>query len=69
MSAPKVGDDFPEGVSFTYIPYAPENDDVVACGLPVKYDASKGSRSAKTNESNSHASTDTDLQLVRRIQN
>ncbi|KAH8885749.1 Redoxin [Thozetella sp. PMI_491] len=35
----KAGDDFPEGVTFLYVP--PTGDlDITACGLPVKYDAS-----------------------------
>ncbi|KAI1463693.1 Redoxin [Daldinia caldariorum] len=41
MSALNVGDSFPEGVSFTYVPYTPELAGVTACGVPVKYDASK----------------------------
>ncbi|KAI1772736.1 Redoxin [Hypoxylon cercidicola] len=41
MSALKAGDDFPEGVTFTYVPYNPEQGSVTACGMPVKYDASK----------------------------
>jgi len=36
-----VGDTFPEKVTFTYIPYTPEKDEINACGIPVKYDASK----------------------------
>ena len=42
MSALKAGDDFPEGVTFTYVPYNPDQGAVTACGIPVKYDASKG---------------------------
>lgn len=38
----KAGDAFPEGVSFTYVPYTPEQDDIIACGMGIKYDASKG---------------------------
>ena len=41
MSELKVGDTFPEGVAFQYIPYTPENGDISACGIPTKYDASK----------------------------
>ncbi|KAI2634895.1 Redoxin [Hypomontagnella submonticulosa] len=41
MSALKVGDAFPEGVTFTYVPYNPEQSAVTSCGVPVKYDASK----------------------------
>ncbi|KAK0613062.1 putative peroxisomal membrane protein [Bombardia bombarda] len=36
----KAGDSFPEGVTFTYV--APTGElDVLACGLGIKYDASK----------------------------
>lgn len=42
MSALKAGDAFPDGVSFTYIPYTPEKKDLGSCGIPVKYDASAG---------------------------
>jgi hypothetical protein len=42
MSAPKVGDSFPEGVVFSYVPYTPETADITACGIPINYDASKG---------------------------
>ncbi|KAI0011386.1 Redoxin [Xylariaceae sp. FL0662B] len=41
MSALTAGDTFPEGVTFTYVPYSPEQPDVTACGIPIKYDASK----------------------------
>lgn len=37
-----VGSTFPEDVSFMYIPYTPEKAGLNACGLPVKYNASKG---------------------------
>lgn len=41
MSGLKVGDSFPEGVTFTYV--QPAGDlNVTACGIPIKYDASKG---------------------------
>ncbi|ROV95327.1 hypothetical protein VSDG_06072 [Cytospora chrysosperma] len=36
-----VGSTFPEDVSFMYIPYTPEKAGLNACGLPVKYNASK----------------------------
>lgn len=42
MSALNAGDSFPEGVTFTYIPYTEEKKDLIACGIPIKYDASKG---------------------------
>jgi alkyl hydroperoxide reductase 1 len=38
----KVGDSLPSGVTFSYIPYTPEKDDITSCGIPVNYDASKG---------------------------
>jgi alkyl hydroperoxide reductase 1 len=38
----KAGDSFPEGVSFTYVPPTPEQSDIVACGVGIKYEASKG---------------------------
>ncbi|KAL1876410.1 hypothetical protein VTK73DRAFT_9349 [Phialemonium thermophilum] len=47
MTALNVGDNFPEGVSFTYIPYTPEKKDIGACGIPIKYDASKEFKNKK----------------------
>lgn len=44
MAELKVGDSFPSGVTFSYIPYTPENGDITSCGIPINYDASKGSR-------------------------
>jgi len=41
MSALNVGDAFPEDVTFTYV--KPAGDlNVTACGIPIKYHASKG---------------------------
>ncbi|KAI8627838.1 Redoxin [Xylariaceae sp. FL1651] len=40
MSGLKVGDSFPEGVSFMYVKPTPETSDVLACGMPSKFDAS-----------------------------
>ncbi|KAL1840837.1 hypothetical protein VTJ49DRAFT_7680 [Mycothermus thermophilus] len=41
------GSDFPQGVTFTYI--APTASlDLTACGLPIKYDASKEFQTGKT---------------------
>ncbi|KAI0393033.1 Redoxin [Xylariaceae sp. FL0594] len=40
MSALTAGASFPEGVSFTYVKPTPETSDVLACGVPVKFDAS-----------------------------
>ena len=42
MSELKVGDSFPSGVTFSYVPYTPENGDITSCGMPVNFDASKG---------------------------
>ncbi len=42
MSALKAGDAFPEGVSFLYVKPTPETSDVLACGIPTKFDASAG---------------------------
>jgi len=41
MSALKVGDSFPSGVVFSYVPYTPDKGDITACGIPINYDASK----------------------------
>jgi len=41
MSELKVGDSFPSGVVFSYVPYIPENGDITSCGIPINYDASK----------------------------
>jgi hypothetical protein len=38
----KVGDGLPSDVTFSYIPYTPEIDDITSCGIPVNYNASKG---------------------------
>lgn len=37
-----TGQSFPEDVSFLYIPYSPDKAGLNSCGLPIKYDASKG---------------------------
>lgn len=37
-----TGQPFPEDVSFLYIPYSPDKAGLNSCGLPIKYDASKG---------------------------
>lgn len=42
MSALKVGDVFPADVSFLYVKPTPETSDVLACGIPTKFDASAG---------------------------
>jgi hypothetical protein len=42
MADLKVGDSFPEGVTFSYVPYTEEKSDITACGIPINYNASKG---------------------------
>ena len=42
MAELKVGDSFPAGVVFSYIPYTPEAGEITSCGIPINYDASKG---------------------------
>jgi hypothetical protein len=44
MAELKVGDSLPSGVTFSYVPYTPENGDITSCGIPINYDASKGSQ-------------------------
>lgn len=48
MPALKAGDSFPQGVAFSYIAPTPETSEVTACGIPTKYDASKGTFSSHT---------------------
>jgi len=42
MAPLQVGDSFPQGVTFSYVPYTEEKSDIAVCGMPVTYDASKG---------------------------
>jgi alkyl hydroperoxide reductase 1 len=42
MATLKKGDDFPEGVNFSYIPYTPEKSGINTCGIVSNYEASKG---------------------------
>lgn len=42
MSVLEAGDSFPNNVTFAYIPFEEENKDITACGIPTKFDASKG---------------------------
>ncbi|KAK1480995.1 redoxin [Colletotrichum cuscutae] len=42
MSGLKVGEQFPEGVAFQYIPHQEETADFKVCGIPIKYDTAKG---------------------------
>ena len=37
----KVGDKFPEGIQFSYIPWTQENESATSCGIPINYDASE----------------------------
>ncbi|KUJ23390.1 allergen Asp F3 [Mollisia scopiformis] len=41
MAGIKVGDSFPSGVVFSYIPYTAEAAGITSCGIPINYDASK----------------------------
>ncbi|KAL8738084.1 MAG: hypothetical protein Q9181_001070 [Wetmoreana brouardii] len=41
MAELRTGDSFPSGVTFTYIPYTEEKGDILTCGVPITYDASK----------------------------
>ena len=41
MAPLKAGDPFPSDVSFQYIPWSEDKGEVTACGIPIKYDASK----------------------------
>lgn len=38
----KAGDAFPEGVTFSHIPYSPEIESFRVCGIPQNYNASAG---------------------------
>ena len=42
MAPLKAGDSFPEGISFSYVPSTPEDNDILKCSIPIKYDASTG---------------------------
>lgn len=44
MAPLKVGDAFPDGVSFTYVPTGGKKEDVTACGNGIKYNASTGKK-------------------------
>jgi alkyl hydroperoxide reductase 1 len=46
MAELKVGDSFPDGVTFQYVPYTPESGEITACGVPQKFDASAGTPSS-----------------------
>lgn len=45
MSAPNVGDVLPENTKFTHIPQSGVTSDFKACGVPIAYNASKGTLS------------------------
>lgn len=42
MTTLKIGDSFPEGVAFSYVPFTPETGAITSCGMPQKFDASEG---------------------------
>ncbi|KAI4277560.1 MAG: hypothetical protein LQ337_001682 [Flavoplaca oasis] len=37
----KAGDNFPDGVKFSYVPYTPEKEEITSCGIPQQYNASQ----------------------------
>lgn len=37
----KAGDQFPNGVTFNYVPYTAEKDSITSCGIPQAFNASK----------------------------
>ncbi|KAL1845554.1 peroxiredoxin type-2 [Diaporthe australafricana] len=41
MASSLIGQTFPEGVTFQYVPYSPEKADLNSCGIPIKFEASK----------------------------
>jgi len=47
MAGLQPGDSFPEGVVFDWIKPSPEKQDVLACGLPTKYNASEEFKTKK----------------------
>ncbi|KAF5667957.1 oxidoreductase [Fusarium heterosporum] len=47
MSELKVGDDFPEGVFFTYVPPSKETAEFSTCGTPVPFPASQEFKNKK----------------------
>ena len=42
MAGLNVGDKFPTGTTFSYIPYTEEKSNINTSGTPIDYDASKG---------------------------
>jgi alkyl hydroperoxide reductase 1 len=36
-----AGNEFPKGVNFHYVPFVPEQKDVLACGIPIGYNVDK----------------------------
>jgi alkyl hydroperoxide reductase 1 len=46
MASLKVGDSLPSDVVFSYIPYTEESSEITACGIPINYNASKGTWSS-----------------------
>ncbi|KAF5547245.1 peroxiredoxin type-2 [Fusarium napiforme] len=47
MSELKAGDNFPEGVWFSYIPPSPETSEFTTCGTPVPFNASQEFKNKK----------------------
>jgi len=47
MTSLKAGDAFPEDITFSYVPYTEDKSGVTACGIPVKYNASKEVKNKK----------------------
>ncbi|KAF9886237.1 hypothetical protein FE257_011850 [Aspergillus nanangensis] len=41
MSGLKAGDNFPEDVVFSYIPWSADAGEITACGIPINYKASQ----------------------------
>lgn len=41
MAGLKVGDTFPDGIEFSYVPWSPETASPEACGMPIPYKASE----------------------------
>ena len=47
MSSLKAGDSFPEGVAFGWVPPTEDKQDIGACGVGIRYDASKEFKNKK----------------------
>lgn len=42
MAGIKTGDNFPEGIAFSYVPFHQDTGPITTSGTPISYDASKG---------------------------